>query len=75
MPLQSMQKLIKKRVNMNSKTVKIFILMILMFQVGCTSIPKKVDLKSEKKSCDEEVQPKSLEYLEQQYRCTRSDEG
>ena len=38
---------------------------------GCSSLILKKDKLSKRQlSCEEEAQPKSLQYLEQQYRCT-----
>jgi hypothetical protein len=65
-----MQKLIKEQVSMHVHVVKILLLLFFLLQVGCTALTSKVN--SKKLSCEEEVKPKSLEYLEQQYRCTTS---
>lgn len=53
---------------MRSNIVKILLSLIFLFQMGCTALKSNVN--SKKFSCEEEVKPKSLEYLEQQYRCT-----
>ena len=45
-------------------------LITLLFQVGCT-VPKiKKESMQELLSCEEKAEPKSLQYLEQRYRCT-----
>lgn len=71
MPLESMQKLIKEQVNMSLNIVKVFLSLLFLLQVGCSTLTPAV--KSEKFSCEEEAPPKSLEFLEQQYRCTSSE--
>jgi len=48
----------------------IFFCSIVVFG-GCTSLNlEKENHMKRKVSCEEETKPKSLEYLEQQYRCT-----
>jgi len=48
----------------------IFFCSIVIFG-GCTSLTLEKEKPSKRKlSCEEEAKPKSLQYLEQQYRCT-----
>ncbi len=70
MLLQSMQKSIKEQVNMNLNIFKILLSIFFLLQLGCTA-PTRIVVKSKKNLCKEEVNPKSLDYLEQQYRCKR----
>lgn len=45
--------------------------LMLLFQVGCTSLHGvKKESREVLLSCEESAMPKSLEYLEQRYRCT-----
>ncbi len=46
----------------------IILLLLILLLSGCTVIEMKKSNR-ENLSCREEVQPKSLQYLEQQYRC------
>lgn len=69
MPLTSMKKSIKEQVKMNLNIVKILLSIYFLLQVGCTTL--RPTLNSKNVLCDEEVNSKSLEYLEQQYRCTK----
>ena len=50
-------------------------IMVLVFllQSGCTGLQIKKVNNEKKLSCEEEAEPKSLQYIEQQYRC--SSEG
>ena len=41
----------------------------LLFQVGCSRVTPQQEKKTELLSCEERAEPKSLQYLEQQYRC------
>ena len=70
MLLQSMQKSIKEQVNMNLNIFKILLSIFFLLQLGCTA-PTRTVVKSKNFLCEEEVNPKSLDYLEQQYRCKR----
>ena len=54
---------------MGLNIVRILLSIFFLLQMGCTTLTPKVN--SKKFSCEEEVNPRSLEYLEQQYRCTR----
>lgn len=65
-----MQKLINEQDRMSIDIVKISLLIFSLFQIGCTTFKSNVSTK--KFSCEEDVKPKSLQYLEQQYRCTTS---
>jgi hypothetical protein len=46
--------------------MKFFLILLVLFYSGCNSRGIGIEKVS---SCDEEVKPKSLNYLEQSYRC------
>jgi len=68
MPLKSMQKSIKEQDKMRRYKLGVLFILFSLLQVGCStlSVPKSNKIFS----CEEEVVPKSLQYIEQQYRCT-----
>ena len=51
---------------------KILLLAPIIIFNGCSLLTVKQPIKVEEKklSCEEEAEPKSLQFLEQQYRCT-----
>lgn len=48
--------------------VRISIVFVVLFSIGCSSV--QPEHTQEKLSCEEKAKPKSLQYIEQQYRCT-----
>ena len=46
------------------------LLTILLFITGCSTLKVGSKLKEKVLSCSEKAEEKSLQYLEQQYRCT-----
>jgi len=73
MPLKSMKKSIKEQDKMNKARVEILLILTAgLFQSGCSLLktPKNIQKDTKIFSCEEEAKPKSLQYLEQQYRCT-----
>ena len=46
-----------------------FLILVIGLYGGC-SIHKSVDVSSPRFSCEDKAKPKSLQFLEQQYRCT-----
>ena len=54
--------------------LKLFILSFVIFYSGCSLSTGGNSIKnSEKFSCNEKAKPKSLQLLEQQYRCQREE--
>jgi len=50
--------------------MKIFLMLLILFYSGCSSKGASIGKVTKKLfSCDEEAEPKSLNYLEQNYRC------
>jgi len=49
------------------------IVLLFVLQSGCAKLQPEVSKGERKLSCEEKAKPKSLEYLEQQYRCTSGD--
>lgn len=50
--------------------MKIFLMLLVLFYSGCSN--KRVEIEKVERtvfSCDKEAEPKSLNYLEQNYRC------
>ena len=69
----NMQRLIKGLVS-NLRIYIILFLYVTLFG-GCSSLMLKENQQSKRiLSCEEKAQPKSLLYLEQQYRCTAQGE-
>jgi len=53
---------------------KILVMFITLYlQVGCSSLSFDHPIEREEFSCSQEAEPKSLQFLEQQYRCTRQN--
>ena len=50
--------------------IRSILLTTLLFQIGCTVHKVKKEPIQELLSCEEKAEPKSLQYLEQRYRCT-----
>jgi len=69
-----MQKLIKRQV---SVIKKISILFIFLFYTGCTTLKfnqerEQAFKEKELFSCEKKAKAKSLQFLEQKYRCSRA---
>lgn len=60
-----MQKLIKGQIKM-----RIVLLLLLFLYMGCSSARLNSSVNTEVLSCSQKAEPKSLQYLEQQYRCS-----
>jgi len=50
---------------------KLLILIMIIFYTGCSHLNSLIPIKEENLlSCEEKAKPKSLQFLEQQYRCS-----
>jgi hypothetical protein len=45
------------------------VVLLCLLQSGCTAVHMQKSNDSKQFSCEDEATPKSLQYLEQQYRC------
>jgi len=50
--------------------VKRILLIILVLYSGCSRLSENIPLSKNDISCSEDVMPRSLEFLEQQYHCS-----
>jgi hypothetical protein len=64
-----MQKSIKGQGKRRMLSMKSMMILLFLLQSGCTAVQVQKSNDRENFSCEEEVTPKSLQYLEQQYRC------
>ncbi len=50
---------------------KVLMLIMIVFYTGCSKLNPLMPIKEKSLlSCEEKAKPKSLQFLEQQYRCT-----
>ena len=64
-----MMRLIKEQSNRKIIILKGILWISLLFFTGCSSLKTGINLEEKTLSCSEKAEKKSLQYLEQQYRC------
>ena len=53
--------------------MKILCMIIILIYTGCSKTPKTSEISYNQFSCTQKAKPKSLQFLEQQYRCTSQE--